>query len=199
MNCTSCAKGLLKPTFLEGQFRSHKCNNCHGDWVLIEDYVAWKERNPNYKFADSISFEENEVKDSKRALFCPVSGVMMRKFKLSASHEHRIDYSAAVGGIWLDDGEWELLKSEGLAGSLNSVVTQNWQKELQKETAKVNFEDIYVSKFGHDNYAKVKAFRTWLDSQDNKADLRAYIVGGSPRVTALVTATLAGLSFISSS
>lgn len=180
MNCTSCKKGVLKPTFLEGQFRSHKCNNCSGDWILIEDYVAWKERNPNYEFASSISFEEIEAEDSKRALFCPVSGVMMRKFKLSASNDHRIDYSSAVGGIWLDKGEWDLLKAEGLAGSLNSVVTQHWQNNLKAQTAKDSFNDIYTDKFGKENYAKVKAFREWLESQNDKADLRAYVVAQNP-------------------
>ena len=180
MKCTSCKQGTLTPTFLEGQFRSHKCDNCEGDWILIEDYVAWKERNPNYKFADSISFEEGEAEDSKRALFCPVSGTMMSKHKLSASNDHRLDYSNAVGGIWLDRGEWELLKAEGLAGSLNSVVTQSWQKKLREQTAKEHFEDIYEAKFGQENYAKIKAFREWLNSQKDKADMRAYVVAQDP-------------------
>ena len=142
--------------------------------------MAWKERNPNYEFASSISFEEIEAEDSKRALFCPVSGVMMRKFKLSASNDHRIDYSSAVGGIWLDKGEWDLLKAEGLAGSLNSVVTQHWQNNLKAQTAKDSFNDIYTDKFGKENYAKVKAFREWLESQNDKADLRAYVVAQNP-------------------
>ncbi len=41
----------------------------------------------------------------------------MRKLRLSTTTEHRIDYSASVAGVWLDKGEWQLLKEEGLAGS----------------------------------------------------------------------------------
>jgi Zn-finger nucleic acid-binding protein len=180
MKCTSCNQGALEPTFLEGQFRSHKCTNCHGDWILIEDYAAWKERHPDYEFADSIAFEESETEDSKRALFCPVSGTVMSKYKLSSRNKHRLDYSVTVGGIWLDKGEWELLKVEGLAGSLNSMVTQSWQTRLRAQTAKEHFGDIYSSKFGEENYAQVKAFREWLLAQDNKADLRAYVLAQDP-------------------
>ncbi len=50
MKCTSCKQGELDPSFIEGQFRAHTCSNCGGNWVLIEDYVAWKERNPQYSF-----------------------------------------------------------------------------------------------------------------------------------------------------
>ena len=39
MNCTSCNNGTLYPSFIEGQFRSHTCSSCEGNWVLIEDYI----------------------------------------------------------------------------------------------------------------------------------------------------------------
>lgn len=124
MNCTSCKNGALFPSFIDGQFRAHTCSNCGGNWILIEDYVAWKERNQDYKFSEDISFEESELTDSKKAILCPSSGTIMRKFRVSSQNEHKVDYSANVGGLWLDKGEWELLKSEGLAGCLNGVVTQ---------------------------------------------------------------------------
>lgn len=179
MNCTSCNKGLLKPSFIEGQFRSHTCTHCNGHWILIEDFAAWKERNPTFEFADNISFEA-ETSDTKKALICPVSGVIMRKFRISSSSDHRIDYSAPVGGIWLDAGEWELLKEEGLAGTLNAVVTQQWQNQIREQSTKQNFSDIYADKFGTDTYAKVKDLREWLNAQPQKADLRAYLLAEDP-------------------
>ena len=180
MKCTSCKVGVLKPSFIEGQFRAHTCSSCEGSWILIEDYVAWKERNPEYRFAEAMSFSEDAAVDSKKALMCPVSGTIMRKFRISAGNDHRLDYSTSVGGIWLDKGEWELLKSEGLAGSLNAVVTQSWQKKVKEETAKENFAEIYRSKFGDETYAKVKELRDWLINQEQKADLRAYLMAEDP-------------------
>ena len=179
MNCTSCNNGFLKPSFIEGQFRAHSCTNCGGNWILVEDFVAWKERNPNYQFAENIAFE-SEATENKKALICPASGSIMRKFRISATNQHHIDYSSAVGGIWLDRGEWELLKVEGLAGSLNAVVTRQWQSQIRKNSAEQNFSNLYKDKFGTDTYEKVKELRSWLNEQPQKADLRAYLLAEDP-------------------
>ncbi|QUM79793.1 zf-TFIIB domain-containing protein [Moritella sp. 5] len=180
MNCTSCKNGALFPSFIEGLFRAHTCSSCGGNWILIEDYVSWKERNIDYQFSDDISIEESEIPDSKQALLCPASGSIMRKFRISSTNEHKLDYSAVVGGIWLDKGEWEWLKSEGLAGCLNAVVTQHWQKKIREKSAKDNFSDIYDAKFGHEVYSKIKQMREWLLVQDQKSDLRAYLLAEDP-------------------
>ncbi|MDO6705534.1 zf-TFIIB domain-containing protein [Photobacterium sp. 1_MG-2023] len=179
MKCTSCKQGHLTPSFIEGQFRAHTCSSCEGNWILIEDFVAWKDRNPDYQFSEQIDFEQ-ESQDTKKALLCPVTGTIMNKFRISAQNDHRVDYSAAVGGLWLDRGEWELLKSEGLAGTLNAVVTKHWQHQIREQSTQHNFRDIYQDKFGAENYAKVKAFREWLQSQPQKADLRAYLLAEDP-------------------
>ena len=179
MKCTSCKKGTLVPSFIEGQFRAHTCDNCHGNWILIEDYVAWKERNPNYQFANDIQFNTDGT-DSNKALLCPITGTIMRKFRISSSTDHRVDYSNAVGGIWLDQGDWELLKEKGLAGTLNAVVTQHWQQQIREQSTKQHFADIYQDKFGKETYDKVKEFRQWLEGQPHKGDLRAYIMAEDP-------------------
>ena len=178
MKCTSCKQGSLVPSFIEGQFRAHTCPSCNGYWILIEAYISWKERNKDYEFSNTIEFEESD--DTKSAILCPVTGIIMRKFRLSASNDHRIDYSSAVGGIWLDKGEWELLKQEGLAGSLNAVVTEHWQKKIRENSARDNFSDIYAEKFGKETYKKISEIRAWLLTQDNKADLRAYLLAEDP-------------------
>lgn len=177
MKCTSCKQGELIPSFIDGQFRAHTCSNCSGNWILIEDYVAWKERNPQYSFDENTQCELDET---KQALLCPVTGTIMRKIRLSTTTEHRIDYSASVGGVWLDKGEWELLKEEGLAGSLNVILTAHWQRNIRINSTKDNFSEIYKDKFGNESYDKVKELRKWLYQQPNKADLRAYILAEDP-------------------
>jgi Zn-finger nucleic acid-binding protein len=180
MNCTSCKNGALFPSFIDGQFRAHTCSNCDGNWILIEDYVSWKERNVDYKFSEDITIQESEIPDSKKAIICPASGTIMRKFRISSQNEHKIDYSSVVGGLWLDKGEWELLKSEGLAGCLNAVVTPNWQRNIRHDNTKQNFAEIYEAKFGNENYSKIKELRSWLMSQDQRSDLRAYLLAENP-------------------
>ncbi|GLX77229.1 hypothetical protein tinsulaeT_05690 [Thalassotalea insulae] len=177
MKCTSCKQGELIPCFIDGQFRAHTCTSCEGHWILIEDYVAWKDRNPQFSFDESI---QCDIDETNQAILCPVSGTIMRKLRLSTRTEHRIDYSASVGGVWLDKGEWELLKKEGLAGSLNAVLTAHWQRNIRINSTKDNFAEIYKDKFGQDTYKKVKELREWLYQHPNKADLRAYILADDP-------------------
>ncbi|NOU50062.1 zf-TFIIB domain-containing protein [Pseudoalteromonas sp. JBTF-M23] len=180
MNCTSCKNGALVPSFIDGLFRAHTCDYCGGNWLLIEDYVAWKERNPQYQFKCDVSFEESEVTDTRVALLCPASGTFMRKFKITAEHVHKLDYSSATGGLWLDKGEWELLKQEGIAGCLNAVITPNWQRWIRQDNTKQSLSDNYRAKFGDEVYDKVQEIRTWLLSQEQKADLRAYLLAEDP-------------------
>ena len=177
MKCTSCKLGELNPSFIEGQFRAHTCSNCNGNWILIEDYVAWKERNPQFSFDEDL---QCEIDETKQAILCPVTGTIMRKLRLSTNTEHRIDYSASVGGVWLDKGEWELLKNENLAGSLNAVLTAHWQRNIRINSTKENFAEIYQDKFGEETYQKLKEFRNWLENQEHKSDLRAYLLAEDP-------------------
>jgi len=177
MKCTSCNTGELIPSFIEEQLRAHNCSNCHGDWLLIEDYLAWKERIPDFNASQNTNCAAEE---SRSALLCPVSGLIMRKLRLSQDTEHRIDYSASVGGVWLDKGEWQLLKNQGLASSLNTVLTSHWQKNIRIHNTRDNFAAIYKDKFGDEHYQKVKAFRQWLIAQPNKADLSAYLLAVDP-------------------
>jgi len=180
MQCSSCNKGTLTPSFIDGLFRAHTCSDCGGDWVLIEDYAAWRERHPDYEFAKDIHFEEINIADTKEAMLCPATKTIMRKFKISATNTHRLDYSSAVGGLWLDKGEWELLVRGGLAGSLNALVTDVWQRKIRQTSAKDSFADIYHDKFGNDAYAKIKEMREWLNTHPQKADLRAYLLAEDP-------------------
>ena len=182
MQCTQCKQGQLIPSFLDDLFRAHTCNHCGGNWIMIEDFVSWKERNQAYEF-ELVSDVSEDTSDTKKALLCPVTGGIMRKFKIAASTDHRVDYSAQVGGIWLDKGEWELLKAEGVAGALNNVVTQQWQKKIREENTASHFAEIYAAKFGETTYKEVKALREWLNAQPNKADLRAYLLAEDPYST----------------
>ncbi|WDE11810.1 zf-TFIIB domain-containing protein [Thalassomonas haliotis] len=180
MKCTNCNTGELVPSFIDGLFRAHTCSGCKGNWILIQDYVGWKERNPEFAFDNEVNYQ---VDDSKGANLCPMTGAIMRKFRISASNTYRIDYSSGVGGVWLDSGEWELIKEEGLAGSLNAVLTSHWQRNIRQISTRDNFYEIYLEKFGQEAYDKIKDLRSWLNRQPNKAELRAYLLAEDPYTT----------------
>lgn len=104
----------------------------------------------------------------------------MRKLRISKDNTHRLDYSSAVGGVWLDKGEWELLKHEGLAGSLNKILTEQWQGDIREQKTEETFSQLYRGKFGEQDYKKIKELRVWLNANPRKADLRAYLLAEDP-------------------
>jgi Zn-finger nucleic acid-binding protein len=137
----------------------------------------WKERNPEYTFSHDALFG---AVDSKKALFCPITGAIMQKYRISHDSDHYLDYSASVGGVWLDSGEWEYLKKHKLAGSLNKVFTAQWQKSIRENSSRIAFSDIYREKFGDESYTKAREIREWLNNHPCKADLRSYILAEDP-------------------
>ncbi|CDG53312.1 MULTISPECIES: zf-TFIIB domain-containing protein [Halomonadaceae] len=70
MKCTACQQGNLVPSFIDALFRSHTCDNCGGNWILIEDYISWKERHPEHVF-DDTGVESVEAEDTGRRTDLP--------------------------------------------------------------------------------------------------------------------------------
>ena len=178
MKCPSCKTDTLQPCFIESSFRAHTCSACQGNWILIEDFVTWSERN-NADLANTTD-TPYELEDSKSALLCPLTGSIMLKYRISADTDHKLDYSPRVGGVWLDKGEWEYLKEQGIASKVNSVFSDHWQKQIRVNDTKATFEALYEKKFGEEDYQKVKELRGWLEASPNKAELRAYLLANDP-------------------
>jgi Zn-finger nucleic acid-binding protein len=177
MKCPSCQSDSLTPSFIDGLFRSHHCQQCQGNWLLIEDYVSWVERNKSELKQEDAAYE---LEDSKAALLCPVTGAIMQKYRINNDAEHKLDYSPQVGGVWLDAGEWEYLKAQNIACSLNKIFTRQWQKQLRDNDTKATFAQLYKDKFGEADYEKVKELRRWLNEHENKAELRSYLLAEDP-------------------
>ncbi|MFK7976411.1 MAG: zf-TFIIB domain-containing protein [Halioglobus sp.] len=178
MKCPSCKTDSLEPAFIEKQFRAHSCSTCSGDWILIEDFVYWSERSevapPEQDAAGYLP------EDSKNALICPVTGTIMQKYRISNASDHKLDYSPQVGGVWLDAGEWQFLKGQGLASQIGRIFTDSWQSQLRAKDTQATFVSLYERKFGTDDYRKAQEVRAWLASSDKKAELRAYLLAEDP-------------------
>lgn len=179
MLCPSCKQTSLHYTQFEDDLPCKHCSSCGGSWLLLSDYLPWQAKHETQEIAEATDFHIGEIQESKSALLCPVSGVLMLKFRISSKTDHRLDLSPAANGIWLDKGEWDLLKAEGLTGKLNHIFTAPWQKQIQTESAKEMFEALYAQRFGDEDYQKLKEFRKWLDSKD-RVQMLAYLVAKDP-------------------
>ncbi len=179
MRCPACKQAELQPSSLDATLLANHCPHCGGNWITLGDYLRWRDLHPQAA-GSTATLEPVEADESRKALLCPISGVLMQKYRISHRHNHRIDLSPAVGAFWLDKGEWELLKQEGLSGVISAIFTDPYQRQVREASAHDTFTAHYTEQFGAENYAKLREVRAWLDGQAHRDALLAYLMAKDP-------------------
>ena len=133
MTCPNCQTETLNVSYLDDLFPSHTYTTCEGNWIRLADYLRWKEKNET---PAEGSFESADIQDNEKALICPETGRLMTKYLISKDSSHRIDLSRYAHAVWLDKGEWQLLKQENLTGNLNDIFSDPWQQDIREAQTK---------------------------------------------------------------
>lgn len=174
MKCSSCKVGTLEASKLDGLFNSHSCTHCAGDLILLGDFMQWQKRNPESDL--NADAEVNVVsEETSNAMICPLSGTIMTKYRISSDTEHRLDLSPTINAVWLDKGEWNLLKEKGLANKLNTIFTNHWQHNIHDEETSETLNELYTKKFG-ERFSEIKLFKKTLTKMNNPREVIAYLL-----------------------
>ena len=180
MKCTACKSGTLIPAYLDSLLPCHTCDNCGGSLLRMVDYFRWQEQGG---FKDSskekLAELDIEAEETSKAILCPKTGGLMTKYRISKDTDHRLDFSAPLNAVWMDKGEWDLLKQNGLAGRLNNVFTSHWQQEIRSQESAEVMEELYRRRFGKD-YQALLEFRERLSEMENKSDAIAFLAADDP-------------------
>ena len=108
------------------------------------------------------------------ARVCPESGRIMTRYRIGEGFSFRIDRSP-TGGVWLDRGEWEALKSRNFHDELLRVFTHAWQKRIlrkeQLESLRKQFED----RIGGASFERAVEFKKWLQTQDHAQAIISFL------------------------
>ena len=100
---------------IEPGLEVYECPRSGGLWIPLQSYLAWKEQHPAGTAGPTETTGVPVPNDSRqRALICPESGRLLLRYRVGHGLQFHIDRSPATGGVWLDKGEWEALKSKGL-------------------------------------------------------------------------------------
>jgi len=176
MKCTSCGKATLNSSYLEPQLPCYNCPSCGGNLLMLTDFLRWKDNNSVEATQNTIHIEAEET---SKAMICPKTGGLMTKYKISKDTEHRLDLSPSINAVWMDKGEWELLKEHGVANKLNSIFTDHWQDDIRSGESSDIMSAIYENKFG-EHYAEIKAFRELLLKKEYRSQAIAYLMAEDP-------------------
>ena len=179
MNCPVCKSVELVSMDLETNLSTLACSQCGGHWIRGAEYWKWLEEHPN--------LPEREAQDDGLSLAepgihidCPECRFRMVKYLVGRGLGFTLDHCQGCKGIWLDRNEWEVLRKRNLHDDLNLMLTAFWQAEAQRQVRKKRMEEIYVSRFGADDYVEFERIRSWLEGRMNREELLAYLTDQNP-------------------
>jgi len=175
MNCPQCKGYQLEPKELEPGLVAGSCTKCQGALVSLMNYRFWADQQEFTK-ANAIETNVVETEDNKKAQVCPKCAKLMTKFQIGADSSNRLDLCTGCDEAWLDSGEWKLLKQMDLADKLPKIFTDAWQRNIRLERQEKIHKKRYEKLLGETDFAKLDAFKQWLDQHPEKAQIKQYLI-----------------------
>ena len=184
MRCPICKTTQLQPRALEEDLVTYACETCCGQYVKSHHYLKWVEQHgasqPERPAAEGVDLP---VPDSKPGKLCPECGAFLIRHKVGHGLEFCIDRCGHCGGIWLDENEWEVLKSRGLHDDVHFMFTQTWQMQVKREERREHYAELVLSVLDgklaqamkRSDINRIKEIKAWLDQHPSSAELYAYL------------------------
>lgn len=165
----------LEKVQLEEKLFAWRCPESGGHWIPAESYWKWRGSLPPAEerdLADPAACPISEYDDLVK--FCPESGTLMSRYRVGHGLPFRVDRSN-TGGIWLDGGEWEILKSGNLHQAIHLIFTSPWQQAIRDQEHDACYQTQLVQRLGEDLYRRIDALREELAGHPNQAMALAYL------------------------
>ncbi len=162
---------------LEPGLEVFECPESGGLWIPLKAYLAWKERQPPGAPTPAADVPPMVADDSaQRTLVCPESGRLLLRYRVGHGLPFHLDRSPVTGGVWLDQGEWEALKSRGLHVSLHLIFTAAYQRQIRTSEYARTLTDTFRDRIGTADFAKVAEFGAWLASHPKRRDICCFLL-----------------------
>lgn len=179
MKCLVCKSEAVFDKVVEEKLRVKECKDCGGQWLPSSQYYSWLERHGKSLNDQQYSEITYEVIDSQNAKICPDCGRILLRFNIGHGLKFSLDHCSNCNGVWFDKNEWVALVSRNLHDELPRIFSTDWQKHIRKEGRGKFYEEVYMSKFG-DQYTRIKEFKQWLDEQEIKSAILAFLSDPNP-------------------
>ena len=180
MNCPVCKTSELTSFELDPALTSQQCPTCHGNFIAGKAYWEWVEEHGT-DLAERIHEHETlTLAEPGFPIDCPECRFRMVKYLVGRGLGFSIDHCLGCKGIWLDGNEWEALRKRNLHDDLNLMFTSFWQTEATRDVRKKKMEQIYISRFGNEDYEEIKRIRYWLETKTNREELLAFLIDKNP-------------------
>jgi len=178
--CPVCLTPELLRTELEPNLSSFSCYECEGHWIRGKEYWDWVETHGTNRAERLHENDDLSLAEPGKPIDCPECRYRMTKYLVGRGLEFSVDHCPGCKGIWLDRNEWEALRKRNLHDDLHSMFTSFWQAEAHRQARKKRMEQIYIDRFGNDDYSEIKRLRLWLETKTNREELLAFLIDKDP-------------------
>ena len=180
MKCPVCKLDMLGAITLVNDLPARQCSQCNGIWISSNAYMSWQRAKgidlPEKKTGSSF----DPTWEAETFKICPDCGHMMRRFKIFPGIEFFLDRCSNCNGIWFDHHEWDALAERNLHDNLPDFFTRPWQDTLRAGEAKIRMENLYTTKFGAQDFEKIKEVRAWIAEHPQRNMLLAFLQAEDP-------------------
>ncbi len=174
---------------LEEGLNAFLCPASQGLWIPADSYWRWQEnleplprseRRPlPTPMLDEYSGDEDEEDSPRRtrpALLCPESGALLVRYRAGTGLNIHIEHSPITGGVWLDHGEWDILKAAGLHHELHIIFSSAYQHKISRTETRARMEELFENRLGEEDARKVRMFAEFLENHEHKPEIIAYLM-----------------------
>ena len=158
MECPKCKHPNLEGGTLAGSMSVEWCPNCYGIWIPGRKYEAWqKEQSEWYNKSEkpqatgTLGIEFTPCAYDSKAALCPEDGHYLSRAKVPFSRvPFYIERCMLCGGIWCDNGEWDILETLGFHTEIDKMFSPNWQAKARVQELASRERQVLTEKLGPD-------------------------------------------------
>lgn len=167
----------LERTELEAGPVAYRCPKSAGVWVRSVDYQAWLAKPHEAGATVMLPPAPAEMVDSPAGKRCTEDGAFLIRQPVGRGLSFHLDRCGRCGGIWLDAGEWEMLRRAGLDDSLTRVFTDAWQAQIRRERHRQTQEAALRQRLGDEDFLRLKKVDKWLRKHPHRSEILTLLSG----------------------
>jgi Zn-finger nucleic acid-binding protein len=179
MDCPQCKGYELEPTQIEPGLVAASCCKCNGVMLPLMNYRYWLDHAGVGDESEDLGAASSSlpiVEDSTQAKLCPKCTRIMTKYSIGTASEKRIELCTNCDEVWLDNGEWRLLKALDMQDKLPKIFTDAWQRNIRLQRQSQSDRRHYRNLLGEEDFNKSDEFKQWLDLHPDKALIYQFLM-----------------------
>ncbi|MEM1446838.1 MAG: zf-TFIIB domain-containing protein [Planctomycetota bacterium] len=179
MRCPIHPNTSLEPQTIEPGIEVMTCPKCQGIWMSMAAYWDWRKtlKDPLPNLQAERGGSDVALVDSEAGKRCPFDGAFLIRHQVGHGIDFHVDRCGRCGGIWLDAGEWETLRTRQMHDDLHLIFTSSWQAEVRRQRRAKADEQLLLDRLGQADYRRAVETKNWIDGSTESELLYAFFEG----------------------